>query len=90
MKKITKTDLLKKLQDTKKTFTVTFIKKDGTERVMKARLDEKKHENTLAYDPKEKALLSVFDTQINEYRMVNIKTIMSAKVDNEEYKVIEG
>jgi vacuolar-type H+-ATPase subunit C/Vma6 len=90
MKKITKTDLLKKLQDTKETFTVTFIKKDGTERVMKARLDEKKHENALAYNPKEKALLSVFDIQINEYRMVNIKTVMSAKVDNEEYKVIEG
>jgi hypothetical protein len=32
----------------------------------------------------------MFDTQINEYRMVNIKTVMSAKVDNEEYKVIEG
>jgi hypothetical protein len=53
---------------------------------MKARLNE---EDTLSYNPKEKALLSVFDTQINEYRMVNIKTIMTAKVDNEEYNVIE-
>lgn len=86
MKKITKTNLLEKLQNTKEVFTVTFIKKDGTERVMKARLNE---EDTLSYNPKEKALLSVFDTQINEYRMVNIKTIMTAKVDNEEYNVIE-
>ncbi len=82
MKKITKTNLLEKLQNTKETFTVTFIKKDGTERIMKARLNE-------AYNPKKETLLSVFDTQINEYRMVNIKTIMTAKVDNEEYKVIE-
>lgn len=86
MKKITKTNLLEKLQNTKEVFTVTFIKKDGTERVMKARLNE---EDTLSYNPKEKALLSVFDTQINEYRMVNIKTIMTTKVDNEEYNVIE-
>lgn len=86
MKKITKTNLLEKLQNTKEVFTVTFIKKDGTERVMKARLNE---EDTLSYNHKEKSLLSVFDTQINEYRMVNIKTIMTAKVDNEEYKVIE-
>ena len=55
---------------------------------MKARLDEKKPESALAYN-QEKALLSVFDTQINEYRRVNIKTITSAKVDNEEYNVIE-
>jgi predicted ATPase len=82
MKKITKTNLLEKLQNTKEVFTVTFIKKDGTERVMKARLNE-------AHNPKKETLLSVFDTQINEYRMVNIKTIMTAKVDNEEYNVIE-
>ena len=88
MKKITKTNLLEKLQNTKEVFTVTFIKKDGTERVMKARLDEKKSESALAYN-QEKALLSVFDTQINEYRKVNIKTVTSAKVDNEEYNVIE-
>ena len=86
MKKITKTNLLEKLQNTKEVFTVTFIKKDGTERVMKARLDEKKSESALAYN-QEKALLSVFDTQINEYRKVNIKTVTSAKVDNEEYNV---
>ena len=41
-KKITTEDLLEKIQGTKKIFTVTFIKKDGTERVMNARLDVKK------------------------------------------------
>lgn len=89
-KKITTKDLLEKLQDTKKIFTVTFIKKDGTERVMNARLDVKKHlrGGTLRYNPGEKLLLPVFDMQSNEYRMINTQTIISAKLDNEEFEVI--
>jgi hypothetical protein len=89
-KKITTQDLLEKLQTTKKIFTVTFIKKDGTQRKMNARLGVTKHlrGGTLPYDPKSKALLPVFDMQANEYRMVNTQTIISAKIDNEEFEVI--
>jgi hypothetical protein len=89
-KKITTEDLLEKIQGTKKIFTVTFIKKDGTERVMNARLDVKKHlrGGELPYNPREKALLPVFDMQTNEYRMINTRTIISAKLDNEEFEVI--
>lgn len=89
-KQITTKDLLEKLQNTKKIFTVTFIKKDGTERIMNARLDVKKHlrGGTLRYSPREKALLPVFDMQSNEYRMINTQTIISAKLDNEEFEII--
>lgn len=89
-KQITTEDLLEKLQNTKKIFTVTFIKKDGTERVMNARLDVVKHlqGGSLPYDAKEKSLLPVFDMQARGYRMINTKTIISAKVENKEYEVI--
>jgi len=42
----------------------------------------------LPYNPREKALLPVFDMQSNEYRMINTRTIISAKLDNEEFEVI--
>jgi hypothetical protein len=89
--KITTKDLLEKIQNSKKIFTITFIKKDGSKRVMNARLDVKKHLHggTLPYNPKEKALLPVFDMQANAYRMVNTKTITHAKLDNEEFEVCE-
>jgi hypothetical protein len=70
-------------------FTVTFIKKDGTTRVMNARLGVKKYlkGGELPYDPIEKGLLPVFDAKKNEYRMINLGTIISAKVGGVDYVV---
>jgi hypothetical protein len=74
--------------DTKgKFFTVTFIKKDGSERVMNARLGVKKYlkGGTLAYDPAEFNYITVYDMGAKGYRMVNANTIKNLKIGKNEY-----
>lgn len=75
-----------------KFFTVLFIKKNGQERVMNARLGVKKylHGGSLRYDPIAKGLLPVLDVQIQEYRMINFNTLKMVKIGKITYKVIGG
>jgi len=78
------------LKNTKgKFFTVTFIKKDGTERVMNARLGVKVYlkGGTLAYDAESKGLLPVYDMKAKDYRMININTITQVKIGNNTYDI---
>ena len=72
-----------------KFFTVTFIKKDGTERVMNARLGVKAYlkGGDLPYNPDEKGLIPVYDMKNGGYRMVNVNTIKKLKIGNNEYNV---
>ena len=72
-----------------KFFTVTFIKKDGTERVMNARLGVKVYlrGGQLAYDAESKGLVPVYDVKTGGYRMVNINTITHLKIGKNEYDV---
>jgi len=67
-------------------FSVTFIKKDGSERTMVARLHVKKGVNGkgMAYNPVEKGLLPVWDMQKNGFRMINLKTVTELKIKGEE------
>ena len=76
--------------DTKgKFFTVKFIKKDGSERVMNARLGVKKYlkGGTLAYDPAEFNYITVYDMGAKGYRMVNANTIKNLKIGKNEYVI---
>jgi hypothetical protein len=76
--------------DTKgKFFTVTFIKKDGSERVMNARLGVKKYlrGGTLKYDPSAFNYITVFDMGVKDYRIVNANTITNLKIGKNEYTV---
>jgi hypothetical protein len=78
------------IRDTKgKFFTVTFTKKDGTTRVMNARLGVKAYlkGGELPYDPIAKGLIPVFDIPKRAYRMVNINTISKLKIGNNSYNV---
>lgn len=78
------------IKDTKgKFFTVTFIKKDGSERVMNARLGVKVYlkGGELPYNPDEKGLIPVYDVKTGGYRMVNVNTIKKLKIGNNEYTV---
>jgi hypothetical protein len=78
------------IRDTKgKFFTVTFIKKDGTTRVMNARLGVKAYlkGGDLPYDAASKGLIPVFDIPKRAYRMVNINTISNLKIGNNEYTI---
>jgi len=87
---ITKAEAKQLIKGTKgKFFTVTFIKKDGTTRVMNARLGVKAYlkGGELPYDPEAKGLIPVFDIPKREYRMVNLNTIIKLKIGNNEYDV---
>ena len=85
------TDQAKQLiKDTKgKFFTVTFIKKDGTTRVMNARLGVKVYlkGGELPYDSEAKGLIPVYDVKTGDYRMINVDTITKLKIGNNEYEV---
>jgi hypothetical protein len=71
-------------------FTVTFTKRtDGTIRTMNARLGVRKYlkGGELPYDAAEKELLPVFDVPKNAYRMIDLRSIISAKLGGQEYIV---
>ena len=71
-------------------FTVTFVKRtDGTTRTLNGRLGVRRYlkGGDLPYDAAERELLPVFDTKGNEYRMINLRRIISAKVGGQEYIV---
>ena len=72
-----------------KFFTVTFTKKDGTTRVMNARLGVKAYlkGGELPYDPDAKGLIPVYDVKTRDYRMVNLNTITNLKIGNNQYQV---
>lgn len=87
---ISKREAAQIIKNTKgKYFTVSFTKKDGTNRVMNARLGVKVYlkGGTLPYNPDEKGLIPVFDAKIKGYRMININTINKLIVDKVEYDV---
>jgi hypothetical protein len=87
---ISKADAKQMIKDTKgKFFTVTFTKKDGTTRVMNARLGVKAYlkGGELPYDPDAKGLIPVYDVKTRDYRMVNVNTITKLKIGNNEYQV---
>jgi len=64
-----------------KFFSVSFIKKDGTERRMTARLGVKKDIKGvgLKFNPSERNLIVVFDIHKKAYRMINLSTILTFK-----------
>ena len=71
-------------------FSARFIKKDGTIRDVTARIDVKKgvKGEGLAFNPKEKNLLGVYDMQKNGFRFVNINTLQQIKLNKETFKII--
>ena len=73
--------VVKEFVKNNKIFTATFIKKDGTTRVMNCRRGVTKGVTGvgLAYDPYEKNLLPVYDMQKGGFRMININTITELK-----------
>jgi hypothetical protein len=77
-----------------KFFTVTFTKKDGTTRIMNARLGVKAYlkGGELPYNPEAKGLIPVWDPKAKSgsdsgYRMINVSTINNLKIGNNVYKV---
>jgi hypothetical protein len=70
-------------------FTVMFIKKDGSERVMNAQKGVTKHlvGGDLKYDAKSKGLITVYDPKAPGYRMINKNTLKWIKARGTKYNV---
>ncbi len=72
-----------------KIFTAVFVKKDGTTRKMNCRLGVSKHVTGkgMAYDPANRGLVTVFDMQAKEYRMINLSTLTALQISKEFFVV---
>ena len=83
-------ELIKEMQSGK-FFTVEFIKKDGSRRVMNCRTGVKKYTNGkgLSFNPIAKSLLPVFDLQKKDYRFINLSTIIWVQVSGVKYWVTD-
>ena len=70
-------------------FTVTFIKKDGSLRVMNCRKGVKKGVKGvgLAFNPADYDLMPVFDMQNDGYRMINFATIQQLTINKQTWVV---
>lgn len=68
-----------------KFISVTFIKKDGTQRVLVGRLGVTKHlkGGTSTLDPQK--FITIYDTQNEGYRAINRETIQSVRLDGQEF-----
>ena len=100
MKNITKENaitLIKELAGNS-IYSVKFIKKDGSERLMNSIRRTRKGVNGegLKYDPATKNLMPVYDLQLAKsgveeskcWRMISFNTIFEIKANGETYKVI--
>ena len=72
-------------------FSGLFIKKDGTHRLISARLGVKKHLNPNAkkrpYDPNKHDLINVYDMSNKGYRMINLNTLQKLIINKIIYKI---
>ena len=68
-------------------FSCTFIKKDGSKRVMNGRIGYHKGIKGVGRNFKKENLVTVFDAQAKEYRMVNVDTMLTFNCGNFTWKV---
>ena len=82
-------NLLKKIKENAlKEIEITFIKKDGTLRKMKCMYGVKKENSKgMNYNAEEKGLISVFDLEKQEYRVVPIATTKALLLEGKTYEV---
>jgi len=70
-------------------FSATFVKKDGTLRVMNCRRGVSKGVTGvgLAFNPSEKQLLGVFDMHKDQHRFINLQTLQQIQAGGQVYEV---
>lgn len=90
--KITRKQAKQILESTNgKVFTVEFIKKDKSLRVMTARTGVKKHLFGGVSTIKDKEyLFGCFDMQTGGYRCINLDTLRKVKANGKEYEVVDA
>ena len=94
MNVITKKEAFTKItQETKgRVFSAHFIKKDGSDRIMNCKLNVEslKKGGQMAYSPYERRLIPVVDTNLMEYRMINVETLVSLQMDGEFFSIADN
>lgn len=90
MQQISRYKVLKVINDTNgKIFAVRFIKKDGTLRMMLARIGVSKNLQGGKNGASAKNnLVTVYDMAKGGYRMINLKTLLTLKAGGETYEVV--
>ena len=76
-----------------KIFSSTFVKKDGTHRLLTGRLKVtkglKKNAKPRLYDPSKYNLVCVYDMKAEGYRMINFNTFLTLTINKEKYLIQE-
>ena len=91
VKRIDRLEAYLKMKETGgRIFSVGVIKKDGTTRFINARLGVSKGLKGVgqAFEPLKLRLMTVFDIQNREYRMVNLQTMFALKLGGTTYSII--
>ena len=74
-----------------KIFSSTFIKKDGTHRLLTGRLKVtkglKEDAKPRPYEPSKYNLICVYDMTKQAYRMININTLLTITINKTNYKI---
>tara|TARA_R110000851_G_scaffold149487_1_gene290029 strand:- start:531 stop:812 length:282 start_codon:yes stop_codon:yes gene_type:complete len=72
-----------------KIFSSTFVKKDGTHRLLTGRLKVtkglKENAKPRPYDPSKYNLVCVYDMKAEGYRMLNINTLTNLSINANKY-----
>lgn len=73
-----------------KIFTAKNIKKDGSRRVLNGRLNVQKGVKGLGlgYNPDDFNMMTVFDMQKENFRMLNVDTMYELAINKEKYEVV--
>lgn len=73
-----------------KIFTAKNIKKDGSRRVLNGRLNVQKGVKGLGlgYNPDDFNMMTVFDMQKENFRMLNVDTMYELSINKEKYEVV--
>ena len=92
MKTINKEEAKKLIHVTNgKIFSSTFIKKDGTHRLLTGRLKVtkglKENAKPRPYDPSKYNLVCVYDMKVKDYRMINFNTLLTLSINKEKYLI---
>ena len=74
-----------------KIFSSTFIKKDGSHRLLTGRLKVtkglKENAKPRPYDPSKYNLVCVYDMKAEGYRMINFNTLITFSINKEKYLI---
>jgi len=81
--------LLRKMEKDNRMFSLEFIKKDGTKRVMLARFNVTKGLNGKGqrYNPADYDLINVYDMNKNAYRSVPLNRLLWVRTKGKRYYV---